>query len=116
MAVTTFKGKTPCNTCPYRKDVILRHWDISEYVDLIKNENDLIGKVYGCHKKTGDACIGWLMMQDKNYFPSIALRLELSKQKIDRKYLDSLSCESEMYDSVEEMAIANYPEIKEVLL
>lgn len=106
-----FKATSPCNNCPYRKDAPLQHWVKEEFKDLLKNETDFMGTVYACHKKNGCVCTGWLMMQDKNNFPSIALRIKLSKDRVNRGYLDSLYCESEMYDSVQEMAKANYNDL-----
>jgi hypothetical protein len=35
--------------------------------------------------------------------------MALMKHNVDREYLDSLHCKSELYDSVEEMIEANYP-------
>lgn len=56
-----FGKKSPCNTCPYRKDVTQQHWHKEEFEKLLTNENDFMGKVYGCHKKDGNVCVGWLM-------------------------------------------------------
>lgn len=108
-----FKGKTPCANCPYRKDAPRRLWAKEEFADLLESENGAMGKTYGCHKKNGTVCRGWLMNQDKRHFPSIALRIQLSNQHIHRKYLDSLHCKSEMFESVQEMCEANYPELKD---
>ncbi len=109
--MTKFTKKKPCNSCPYRKDTSLQIWHREEFERLLENEKDYIGKVYGCHKKDGCACTGWLMLQDKNYFPSMALRLELTFQGIDRTYLDALNSPSPLYESVEEMCAANYPDL-----
>lgn len=103
--------KQPCNNCPYRKDAPLGHWSIEEFKDLLEKESDYMGATYGCHKNDGHVCVGWLMNQDKRNFPSIALRLSLSRNKVTRKYLDSLTCKSEMFDTVEEMCEANFPEL-----
>lgn len=102
---------SPCKNCPYRKDAPLRHWSIEEFKDLLAKEMDYFGSVYNCHKQDGTICTGWLMNQDKRRFPSIALRLSLSKNKIDRSILDKLHFKSEMYDTVEEMCYTNYPEL-----
>src|SRR3954470_15164213 len=110
-----FKCKSPCKNCPYRKDAPLQHWSVDEFIDLLKNESDYYGNIYGCHKKNGNICTGWLMHQDDNHFPSISLRLLLLKTKIDRIFLDSLICNAKRYASVEEMCIANYPELKNVI-
>lgn len=105
---------SPCNNCPYRKDAPLRHWSIQEFIDLLNKEKDYFGSVYGCHKKDDSVCIGWLMNQDKRNIPSISLRLSLSKNKVTREYLDKLNCKSKLYDTVEEMCYANYPELKQL--
>lgn len=107
-----FGKKNPCNSCPYKISTPLRHWNIEEFKDLLAKELDYFGTVYRCHKKDGCVCIGWLMDQDKRNFPSIALRISLSKNNIDRKYLDSLKSKSPMYDTVEEMCYSNYPELE----
>lgn len=107
----SYSKTQPCKSCPYRRDAVLRHWSIEEFQDLLDNERDYFGAVYGCHTKDGSVCIGWLMDQDKRRFPSISLRLSLSRNKITREYLDKLGSNVEMYDNVEEMINANYPEI-----
>jgi hypothetical protein len=103
-----FSGTSPCGNCPYRKDAKLALWDKIEFENLLKADKDYMGK---CHKNNGSCCKGWLINQDKRNFPSIALRLSLSKASISRKYLDKLNCDTEMFDTIEEMAIANFPEI-----
>src|ERR1700753_611730 len=107
-----FKGSTPCNNCPYRKDAPLQKWSIKEFEDLLAADKLLFSPVYGCHKKNGTICKGCLMNQDERAFPNLSLRMELSRQKVVRKYLDSLKCKSERYATVEEMSIANYPELE----
>lgn len=106
-----FSGETPCGSCPYRKDAKEAHWHKIEFEKLLKTDKDYIGKTYKCHKNDGSCCRGWLMNQDKRNLPSIALRLALSKEGITREYLDKLNCQSEMFDTIEEMAIANFPDI-----
>lgn len=106
---------SPCNNCPYRKDAPLQHWSILEFLDLIKADSDYMGKAYGCHKNDGSLCTGFVMNQDKRGMQSIALRISLSKNQITVDDLDKLTCKSEMFDTIEEMAIANYPAIKKIL-
>lgn len=106
-----FKGTTPCKDCPYRIDAPLRKWDVGHFIDLLKNDAEYIGVTYLCHKNNGTVCKGWLMNQDERGFPCIALRVELSKQQITRQYLDRLHCKSPLYESVEAMVEANYPEL-----
>lgn len=107
----SFKMNTPCKSCPYRKGAALQLWHSEEYAKLLSNEKDYMGVVYACHKKNGCVCIGWLMMQDKMRIPSIALRLKLSRDQVKGEYLDFLHCASELYESTEEMVLANYPEL-----
>lgn len=107
-----FKGKSPCNNCPYRKDAPLQFWSKEEFQDLIKKEALQFGTVYVCHKNNGTVCKGWLMDQDKRDLPSIALRLKLSRENVTREYLDSLNCDSEIYESVKQMSLTNYTDIK----
>lgn len=106
-----YSRKQPCNNCPYRKDAPLKHWSIEEFKDLLANENTQFGTVYGCHKKDGHVCVGWLMNQDKNDFPSIMLRLSLSKNNVTREYLDALNSPSKTFQNVFSMCKANYPEL-----
>ncbi len=101
----------PCNNCPYRTDAPLKHWDKLEYKKLLDTENDYMGATYGCHKNNGSMCIGWLMKQDENRFPSIMLRISLSKHNVTREYLDSLYCPAPLYKDVKAMVRANYPEL-----
>lgn len=108
--MTHFTKKLACNNCPYKKDSPLAHWSVDEFKDLIKKDSEQFGTVYCCHKNDGHVCRGWLKDQDNRNFPSIALRLSMSKNNVDRDYLD-LVCEGqELFSSIERMAAANFPE------
>jgi len=109
--VTTFTCTQPCNNCPYRTDAPLQHWHITEYISLLKMEDDYMGTLYGCHKNNGSVCVGWLMKQDENNFPSITLRIALSQHKVTREYLDSLHSPANLYKNVKAMIAANYPNL-----
>lgn len=106
-----FKGKSPCKDCPYRVDAPLQKWDKQHFKDLLDNDRSMMGSLYLCHKNNGTACKGWLMDQDKRRFPSLHLRMKASRDNLTAGYLDSLSCKSDLYNSVEEMIEANYPEL-----
>lgn len=108
-----FECKSPCRNCPYRRDAPVAHWAKEEFEKVIEAEKSELGKVFGCHKNNGSICVGFLMNQDTRGFPSIALRLALSKHAVDRNYLDELKCKSDMYDSIEEMCRANFSELTE---
>lgn len=99
----------PCSNCPYRTDAPVKLWHPDEFKTLLKSENNPMGRTYLCHKKNGSACIGWLMKQDENDFPSIMLRLALSKANITRKYLDKLNSPAPLYKTVKDMIRANFP-------
>lgn len=106
-----FKGTNPCKDCPYRTDAPLQKWDKGHFADLLKNDADYMGALYHCHKNNGTVCRGWLMDQDARRFPSIMLRMALSRQGITREYLDRLHCRSPLYETVQKMVEANYPEL-----
>lgn len=109
--VPPFHCTQPCGNCPYRTDAPLQLWDKYEFEKLLKTETEFMGAIYNCHKDNGSVCIGWLMKQDENRFPSIRLRIALSKHKVTRKYLNKLNSPFPLYKDVKEMIAANYPKI-----
>ena len=111
--VGIFECKTPCGNCPYRKDAPLAHWNIDEFKKTLDAEADIIGSAFMCHKQNGSICVGYLMNQDERDFPSNALRLTFIKHGVDREYLDALYCKSERFETIEEMCLANFPELKD---
>lgn len=110
--VPLFHCTRPCSSCPYRKDAPLRLWAREEFEDLLRNdEENIIGKVYLCHKKNGGICVGFLMNQDERDFPSIALRVSLSEHGISREFLDKLNSPAPRFASIRAMIRANFPAI-----
>jgi len=103
-----FSGKSPCKDCPYRTDAPLAKWDKTHFDDLLASEGDYMGKIYKCHKNNGSACKGWLMNQWAHGLPSIALRIEMIKQKPPSAYMASLSCKVKLYPNVQAMCDANF--------
>lgn len=106
-----FQKKQPCNDCPYRKDAPLRKWHYAEFLNLLKESDKTFGAIFGCHKKDGHTCVGWLIKQDEQRFPNLNLRIKLLKHNVGREYLDNLANGIELYGTVKEMIKANYPEI-----
>jgi hypothetical protein len=106
-----FVCTTPCKDCPYRKDAPLRKWHKEEFEKVLISEGEMFGAIFDCHKKNGSICIGYLMNQDARRFPNLSLRLLLSRKNITREYLDQLHCKAPMFESTEEMIMANYPEL-----
>jgi hypothetical protein len=108
-----FDCKKPCSNCPYRKDAPKKLWDKQEFIDLMANDSNTFGgKMYGCHKKNGNACAGWMINQLDRGTPSIQLRMALIKAGLTREELDKFKSAKPMYKSIEEMSFANYPELK----
>lgn len=105
-----FYKKSPCENCPYRKDAPLKLWHKSEY-EKLKEQDEQWGGIYGCHKKDGHVCVGWLMKQDEKRMPNLNLRIAIMRNEVSVEYLDSLHCKSELYESVDKMIEANYPEL-----
>lgn len=104
-----FSGTQPCKSCPYRKDAPLKLWDKYEFDKLLLEDKQMFGGTYKCHKNDGSCCKGWLINQDKRNHPNLALRMLFIKENITRAYLDKLTCKVEMFETIEEMADANYP-------
>jgi hypothetical protein len=76
--------KSPCKSCPYRKDAPLGHWDKEHFLSVINSNNDpLNGCMFACHNhvkmdpKERGLCAGWLLDQKKHGVPSIRLRLAM---------------------------------------
>jgi len=112
MTKKLFSCKTPCGNCPYRKDAPNAYWSIEEFQKVLDAEQSELGSVFLCHKQNGSICVGFLMNQHERDLPSIALRIALIKEKPTREYLESLFCNSERFETIEEMCETNFPELK----
>ncbi len=112
--------KHPCGNCPYRKDAPLALWAKDHFEDLLENEKDIVGKVYGCHKQNGSVCVGWAILQVNNDLPCNALRMEVlfgergKKGGLTFEYLESLKSPTPLFETVLEMSIANFPELTKI--
>jgi Family of unknown function (DUF6283) len=56
-------AKSPCGSCPYRKDVPSGVWHESEYTKLLSYDGELWEQsqaVFMCHQRDGCLCAGWL--------------------------------------------------------
>lgn len=69
MAITV--RKTPCASCPYRRDVPSGIWDESEYAKLAAYDGEIIDQmragatgVFMCHQVDGRLCAGWAGCHD----------------------------------------------------
>jgi hypothetical protein len=110
-----FERRSPCVSCPYRKDARLGFWDASHFTKLLQDEVDpLFGSMYLCHedgKKAPPArgfCIGWLLLEQANGVPSIQLRLKLMADEQAREQFKALRPDGlELYGSVRQMCMDN---------
>jgi Family of unknown function (DUF6283) len=110
--------REPCKSCPYRRDSRTAFWDKIEFETLLKNDRDpMLGAVYGCHETRKHPipaiCAGWLLDQKSRGLPSIQLRIQLIKFGDEAgECLEQVSSGGHaLYDSVEEMIEANFPEL-----
>ncbi len=72
-------AKTPCKSCPYRRDVPAGVWDASEYEKLPGYDGETFEQIEGgmalffCHQQDGHLCAGWVGCHDPQEL--LALRL-----------------------------------------
>lgn len=80
---------SPCNSCPYRRDVKTRIWAREEFERLLGNDADpMRGSLYMCHRfirdpEHGDICAGWFLDQKRRGFPSIQLRMHMIRGRYE---------------------------------
>ena len=103
--------RTPCKSCPYRRDAPLGFWAWDEFVNLEFQDSDPVnGHTFGCHgtKSDPDVCAGWLLDQKRRGLPSIQLRLHLMTNEEARECLEQVNDGGHvLYDSIAEMIEAN---------
>jgi hypothetical protein len=106
--------RTPCGSCPYRKDAPIALWHREEYESVFRSEtttDPLDGTIYGCHatlRKEPQVCAGWLLDQQRRGVPSIRLRLALMRNDAAVAALEAVNDGGhQMYDSALEMCAAN---------
>ncbi len=86
--------KTPCPSCPYRRDVPSGIWAAEEYdklpyYDLDTGEQATAGAfgLFFCHQRTGDLCSGWVGCHDMEN--NLAVRLHAAE--VDPSVYDYVS-------------------------
>lgn len=106
--------RSPCESCPYRKDAKLELWDKSEFENLLAHDEDtLTGSLFGCHatrkKSEVSVCAGWLLDQLRRRCPSIQLRLAaLLKPEAGQALEEVNDGGLELYESITQMVEANF--------
>jgi hypothetical protein len=81
--------KTPCSSCPYRKNVPSGLWEEEEYDKLIKYDQPTWGQPTGlflCHQQDGTLCAGWVAHNDPAEL--LAIRLGLIAGTVDPSVID----------------------------
>lgn len=78
--------KTPCASCPYRRDVPSGLWESSEYDKLRLYDGDTSAQamngamgVFQCHQQDGSVCAGWAHVHGT--YDNLALRLAMHFDK-----------------------------------
>ena len=69
-------AKTPCGSCPYRRDVPSGIWEQQEYDKLPEYDGPTWQQAiaaFACHQRDGNLCAGWLACHDTHHL--LALRV-----------------------------------------
>ena len=85
--------KTPCATCPYRKNVPQGIWDWSEYQKLRRYDEDTATQppnLFMCHQGEGDICMGWWSCGGQP-FELLAVRLAVIRGEIALEELENIT-------------------------
>ena len=75
--------RSPCVSCPYRRDVPSGIWDESEYEKIVPFDRDTFAQppaTFLCHQANGSLCRGWL---DCHGDQLLGLRLSMAKGEVD---------------------------------
>ena len=99
--------KTPCPTCPYRRDVPSGVWSAEEYDKLTEYDGDTLEqvakgafRVFFCHQRTNEVCAGWCGTHDMD--ENLAIRL--SRENLDIEAIRSYQSPVPLFDSGAEAA------------
>lgn len=92
--------KSPCASCPYRKNVASGVWAESEYQKLPRYDGEMHEQtavaVFMCHQNDGCACSGWLA--HRNPEDMLAVRIGVLHGELDPSCLD-YSTDVELFGS-----------------
>ena len=85
-------AKSPCKSCPYRKDVPSGVWAKEEYDKLPLYDGSIIEQAmkggiarFDCHQRDGHLCAGWVGVHGPN---SLSLRLLYLNNRLDPSVFD----------------------------
>lgn len=106
--------RTPCASCPYRKDARLAFWHAKHFEKLLADDVNPFGPLYQCHEdgkkpvEERGLCVGWMLDQKKRNVPSILLRLKLMNDERVGEQLEAISAKGlSLFRSVAAMCRAN---------
>lgn len=109
--------KTPCGSCPYRKDVPSGVWHSEEYdklPDFDKETSEQPTAVFLCHQQNGHLCGGWTAVHDMSQ--SMGLRIAFGLGMIDPADADAIfdyTTTTPLWSSGEEAAAHGKADIAE---
>lgn len=85
-------AKTPCPSCPYRRDVPSGIWDATEYEKLTMYDGDTVEQIlngatglFMCHQQNGCLCSGWVACHDARHLAAYRF------QEVDPSTFDYVS-------------------------
>lgn len=81
--------KSPCASCPYRKNVPSGIWHPEEYDKLPRYDEETFAQpveLFMCHQGEGDVCTGWLCRADPGQL--LAVRMGLINGTLAPEALD----------------------------
>jgi hypothetical protein len=88
--VTLELRKSPCASCPYRKNVPSGVWEAVEYGKLPGYDGETYeqenAKVFSCHQDDGTVCAGWLGHRDPADL--LAVRIGISSGRLPREAVE----------------------------
>ena len=85
-------AKSPCGSCPYRRDVPPGVWADQEYTKLPAYDGQTWEQPTGlflCHQRDGRLCAGWVGCHDMSH--SLAIRLGRLEPEVVQEVFDYTS-------------------------
>jgi len=82
-------ARSPCTSCPYRRDVPSGVWAAEEYAKLPRYDADTAGQPvepFFCHQQAGRICAGWAGCHDM--YEALSVRLAAAMGKLTGRALD----------------------------
>lgn len=80
--------RSPCASCPYRRDVPSGIWAEAEYAKLPVYDGTIAEQaaagavgVFCCHQRTGEICAGWAGCHDMT--ENLAVRIACIRDEVD---------------------------------